>query len=101
MPKCPVGESNLVMLVSIIINTLSYVCSEPISNDIELPTESGVSNVYVKPTEKVEEEEGFIDSIFGRGTQARIITSVSDWVTDKAKTNPGCVERFICESYKV
>ena len=32
--------------------------------------------------------------------QARVIESVSNWANDKAKENPGCVERFVCEMYK-
>ena len=24
----------------------------------------------------------------------------SGWITDKAKTNPGCIERFVCETYR-
>ena len=49
---------------------------------------------------KDEVDPGIIDSILGAGTQSRILDSVSNWVTDKAKTNPGCVERFVCESYR-
>ena len=32
--------------------------------------------------------------------QARVIESVSNWANDKAKENPGCVERFVCETYR-
>ncbi|TRY73704.1 hypothetical protein TCAL_00916 [Tigriopus californicus] len=49
---------------------------------------------------QIEEEAGVVDSIFGKGTQERIVQSVNNWVAQKAKTNPGCIERFICESYK-
>ena len=34
------------------------------------------------------------------GLLARVIESISDWAGDKARENPGCVERFICETYK-
>ncbi len=47
-----------------------------------------------------EEELGFVDSVLGEGTQSRIVSSVGDWVSTKAKENPGCVERFVCETYK-
>ena len=47
-----------------------------------------------------EEEVGFVDSVFGDGTQSRIVASVSDWVSSKAKSNPGCVERLVCETYR-
>jgi len=50
--------------------------------------------------EVINEEPGFIDSIFGNGVQSRIISSVNGWVLDKASTNPGCVERFVCETYR-
>ena len=50
---------------------------------------------------KTEENEvGFIDEILGTGTQSRIMDTVNTWITDKAKSNPGCVERFVCESYR-
>jgi len=48
----------------------------------------------------VEEEEGFLDSIFGDGAQSRIAERVTDWVGDRAAENPGCVERFVCETYR-
>merc|ERR1711981_162853 len=37
----------------------------------------------------VEEEEGFLDSIFGDGAQSRIAERVTGWV-----------ERFVCETYR-
>lgn len=43
---------------------------------------------------------GYIDTVLGQGTQSRIVESVSTWVTNKAKANPDCVERFVCETYK-
>ncbi len=53
------------------------------------------------PDESVlEEEEGFLDSFLGGGAQSRIVERVSDWVVDRAKENPGCVERFVCETYR-
>lgn len=45
-------------------------------------------------------EPGFIDSVFGNGAQARIVGSLNSWVLSKAKSNPGCVERFVCETYR-
>merc|ERR1711892_1522331 len=38
--------------------------------------------------------------LVGEDTQARVIESISTWANDKAKENPGCVERFVCETYK-
>ncbi len=32
--------------------------------------------------------------------KSRIVASVNDWIVDKAKTNPGCVERLVCETYR-
>jgi len=54
-----------------------------------------VSNEVIEP-----EEPGFIDSVFGDGVQARIVDSVNGWIVGKAKSNPGCVERFVCETYR-
>lgn len=64
-----------------------------ISNDLDsLPMEN-------KLAEK-DEDLGFVDSVLGSGTQDRIVASVNNWVANKAKTNPGCVERFVCETYR-
>lgn len=54
----------------------------------------------LEPAEVEPEELGFFARIVGEEAQARIVESVSTWATDKAKENPGCVERFICETYK-
>ena len=63
-----------------------------ISNDIDgIPMEN-------KLAEK--EDLGLVDSVLGSGTQSRIIASVNNWVANKAKANPGCVERFVCETYR-
>jgi len=49
---------------------------------------------------KPEEELSIFARIVGEDTQARVIESVSNWANDKAKENPGCVERFVCETYR-
>jgi hypothetical protein len=55
----------------------------------------------LEPAVVVEPEEpGFVDSILGDGAQSRIIESLQGWVVSKAKSNPGCVERFVCETYR-
>jgi len=48
----------------------------------------------------LEKNMSFLARVVGEETEARIIQSVSTWATDKVKENPGCVERFICETYK-
>lgn len=48
----------------------------------------------------VTQEESLFDRLLGREAQARILDSVTTWATEKAKENPGCVERFVCESYR-
>jgi len=30
----------------------------------------------------------------------RIVSSVNGWMTDKAKSNPGCIKRFVCEAHR-
>jgi len=51
--------------------------------------------------EMVEQEElSLFARLVGEDTQARVIESISTWANDKAKENPGCVERFVCETYK-
>lgn len=50
--------------------------------------------------ELIDEEPGLLDSFLGDGMQSRIVTSLNNWIVDKAKTNPGCVERFVCETYR-
>merc|ERR1712088_1213152 len=34
------------------------------------------------------------------GAQSRIVERMSDWLVDRASENPGCVERFVCETYR-
>lgn len=46
------------------------------------------------------DEESLLDSFFGGGAQSRIVERMNDWVVDRASENPGCVERFVCESYR-
>lgn len=46
------------------------------------------------------EEQSLLARIIGEETQARVIESISDWANDKARENPGCVERFVCETYR-
>jgi len=45
-------------------------------------------------------EPSFLSRFVGEETQSRIVSSISTWATDKAKENPGCVERFVCETYR-
>jgi len=49
---------------------------------------------------KPQEEPSFFARIVGDEGTARIVESISSWVNDKAKENPGCVEHFVCEMYK-
>ena len=46
------------------------------------------------------QEQSLLARIIGEETQARVIESISDWANDKARENPGCVERFVCETYR-
>ena len=47
-----------------------------------------------------QQELSFFARILGDEGTARIVESISSWVNDKAKENPGCVEHFVCEMYK-
>ena len=46
------------------------------------------------------EQPSLFARLVGEETQARVIESINTWANDKAKENPGCVERFVCETYK-
>jgi len=69
-----------------------------IDNEIGALQALDAQQVQAVPVTK--EEPGFVDSIFGDGAQSRIIDSLNSWVVSKAKSNPGCVERFVCETYR-
>jgi len=56
-----------------------------------------VENVAVV---EANEEPSILSRLLGAETQARVIDSISSWANDKAKENPGCVERFVCETYR-
>ena len=47
-----------------------------------------------------ESELGLLDSIFGAGTQSRILDSIYRWFEARVRANPGCVRRFVCETYR-
>ena len=54
----------------------------------------------VQPQQPQQQELSFFARIVGDEGTARIVESISSWVNDKAKENPGCVEHFVCEMYK-
>merc|ERR1719232_1893260 len=45
-----------------------------------------------------------VDKDFTRGAddtlRSRVLSSVSTWLDKKVAESPGCVERFVCESFK-
>jgi len=43
------------------------------------------------------EDISLVDSFFA---QSRIVDRVNDFLKAGAKENPGCVERFVCETYR-
>jgi len=45
-------------------------------------------------------EPSLLARIVGEETQGKVVDSIISWARDKAKENPGCVERFVCEMYK-
>jgi len=49
---------------------------------------------------EAEEELGYIDSIFGRGTWDRVTDGVYKWAENRVRSSPECVERFVCETYR-
>merc|ERR1712029_1181153 len=50
--------------------------------------------------EPVDTEPSLLARIVGEETQGKVVDSIISWARDKAKENPGCVERFVCEMYK-
>ena len=45
-------------------------------------------------------DSSFIEELFGQGTKDRMVESISSWATEKVRESPGCVERFVCETYR-
>merc|ERR1712051_201149 len=65
------------------------------------PTAFATRPVPEAPLEVVEPENlSLFARLVGEETQARVIESINTWANDKAKENPGCVERFVCETYR-
>eukprot|EP00096_Caligus_rogercresseyi_P014724 TRINITY_DN721_c0_g1_i1.p1 TRINITY_DN721_c0_g1~~TRINITY_DN721_c0_g1_i1.p1 ORF type:complete len:188 (-),score=42.49 TRINITY_DN721_c0_g1_i1:202-765(-) len=94
--KCLVFTSVLFFaVVEIEGNSPRFVREPDILNNI-----NDISSMKIKHKMEMEEDLGVLDSFLGDGTQARIIDSVNNWISDKAKSNPGCVERFVCETYR-
>merc|ERR1712107_81044 len=112
------GKKSLIMNVIVLCLTLTILASSsnatrqharqlvapPKENrvgEINLPFEDNPEIILDNRIEDIEnevEDEGFIDSIFGDGAQSRIVEKASDWLVDRASENPGCVERFVCET---
>lgn len=82
------------------IDTVIGSSHDNLLNEEPKPMEVIAETVEIKTEAPMKEDAGFLDSYFGEGAQSRIVGSINNWVVDKAKTNPGCVERFICETYK-
>jgi len=55
----------------------------------------------VEVVEPVSDQDvSLLSRIVGEETQGKVVDSIISWARDKAKENPGCVERFVCEMYK-
>ena len=55
----------------------------------------------VEVVEPVSDQDvSILSRIVGEETQGKVVDSIISWARDKAKENPGCVERFVCEMYK-
>merc|ERR1719167_1471983 len=50
------------------------------------------------PTNK--NSQPYLDIVFGTGTRARMVESALSWAQEKVQSNPGCIERFVCETYR-
>jgi len=89
-----------------VIGTVNDVINDDRNNVIgfgdEKITDIGNLQASLNEVEPVVEasEPGFIDSVFGDGAQARIVDGFNGWIVSKARNNPGCVERFVCETYR-
>ena len=71
------------------------ISEDPLDVNAGIP--SLIASTKVEP---IEEKPGFIDSFLGNGVQARIVDGLNGWIKSKARENPGCVERFVCETYR-
>jgi len=68
-----------------------------LSNRIDESASLSKNSLTLKPKR---DELGLMDSIFGRGTQSRILDSIYRWFEARVRANPGCVRRFVCETYR-
>jgi hypothetical protein len=80
--------------------TLCLISSSLATNEYERLSRLGRLEDEEVAVVESQKELSLLARIVGEETQARVIQSISDWAGDKAKENPGCVERFICETYK-
>merc|ERR1712168_332042 len=74
---------------AILLSLLSAVLSQ---NSNRIPSFSREEKHDVDVVEP--EELSLFARLVGEDTQARVIESISTWANDKAKENPGCVERL-------
>ena len=70
---------------------------QPNMHLVTRPRQERLQVVEAKPAT---EEPGLLSRIVGEETQGKVVDSIVTWAKDKAKENPGCVERFVCEMYR-
>ena len=70
---------------------------------------TNMNTVQSMNSRSFQSQESFINKVLDykdptRGTEdtleARVISSVSSWLERKVAESPGCVQRFVCESFK-
>lgn len=91
-----------------VIGTVNDVIGDRASNVIASSSDlentigslAAVNEVELTEVVTATEEPGFVDSILGNGAQSRIVDGFNGWIVSKARANPGCVERVVCETYR-
>lgn len=68
--------------------------------NLHLVTRPRQERLQVVEAKPAAEEPGLLSRIVGEETQGKVVDSIVTWAKDKAKENPGCVERFVCEMYR-
>ena len=89
---------NRLLAVCLASSVASAQQQHPGLHHISRPRQERLQVVEASPV--ASEEPGLLARIVGEETQGKVVDSIVTWAKDKAKENPGCVERFVCEMYR-
>ena len=102
IPDCPLPRmlSSVNRLLTVALASSVVTAQHQHQPNMHLVTRPRQERLQVVEAAPATEEPGLLSRIVGEETQGKVVDSIITWAKDKAKENPGCVERFVCEMYR-